>query len=94
MKTLLPLVLSLLVSLGCSHLTVKTTLDPDGRVSGVDLERWAFMWGAEWESIDIPSIGTIKGYKSDGGAQAINEMGILAGKITEGAVKGAVEGAK
>lgn len=93
MKTLLPLVLSLIVS-GCSHLVVNTTLDPDGRITGVNIDRWAFMWGAEWESIDIPNIGTIKGYKADGGAQAINEMGILAGKITEGAVKGAVEGAK
>jgi len=79
---------------GCSHLTVKTTLDKEGNISGVDIDRWAFMWGAEWESIDIPNIGTIKGYKADGGAQAIGEMGILAGTIAEKAAKGAVEGAK
>ena len=89
MKTLL--VASLLLLTGCTSLVVKRTLAPDGKTVTLEITRYSFMAGAAFETVDVPGIGKLQGYQNDGGKGSLAEIGIMAGQITEGAVRGAMK---
>lgn len=89
MKTVLAL--ALLLFTGCTSLKIVTERGPDGVITIRELTRWSFMAGAAFETVEIPGLGTLKGYRNDGGKGSLAEVGVMAGQITEGAVRGAVK---
>lgn len=89
MKTLLAA--SLLLLVGCTSLKLEVETGPDGKTTIRKITRHSFMAGAAFETIDIPGLGTLKGYSNDGGKGSLAEVGVMAGQITEGAVRGAVK---
>jgi hypothetical protein len=81
----------LLFLTGCTSLVVKRTLAPDGKTVALEITRYSFMAGAAFETVDVPGIGKLQGYQNDGGKGSLAEVGTIAGKITEGAVVGALK---